>query len=140
MSLVPPVGSSGSTSGTAAFQVRALLNVLDLLTLAVSEGVESLNVQSIQSEASQLQPLFQSLLQALDHAELADRQRIGPFQTEAHRRLRLLGVAVMQLRSAKRPETLVRVRSQLQDHLTQLQSFVQGIADVLEVDREGDGA
>lgn len=138
MSLVSPVGSSGSSPDKAAFQARTLLNRLDSLTLTVGQGaegldVESLDVHSTQTEIAQLQPLFQALLQAIEQAELAsaDRQRIRPFQTEGHRRLRLLGVAAMQLRSAKRPETLVRVRSQLQAHLTQLHSFIQGIADVL---------
>lgn len=137
MSLVPPVDPSASSSDIAASQVRAFLNVLDMLTLALSQDNEGLKVGSIQSEIAQLQPLFQSMLQDLDRADLAPvaRQRIRPFQTEAHRRSRLLGVAAMQLRSAKQPETLVRVRSQLQEHLTQLQSFIQGIADVL-----GDGA
>ncbi|MEL6814510.1 MAG: hypothetical protein AAFP03_06825 [Cyanobacteria bacterium J06598_3] len=139
MSLVPPVGSPGSGSERAVSQVRALLNVLESLTLAVSQGAESLDVQCIQAEIARLQPSFQSLLQAVEQAELADadRQQIRPLQTEAHRRLRLLGVAAMQLRSAKRSERLAKVRSQLQDHLTQLQAFIQGIAAVLEAEREG---
>lgn len=96
----------------------------------------SLDIQKIsalQPQVAQLQSRFQDILTAIAEAdiELAVEQRLRPFQTEAHRRLRLLSLELMKLPMAKQPETLARSQAHIQDHLNQLQHFLQAIADEL---------
>ena len=79
---------------------------------------------------TQLQLEFQTIIASLNQISLNPEveQRLRPCQTEGHRRLQLLGVGAMRLRTAKKPETIVSVRSQIEDHLTQLQKFVDAMA------------
>lgn len=90
-------------------------------------------MSALRSQLAQLQSRFQSIVTAIAEAdiELAVEQRLRPFQTEAHRRLRLLSLELMKLPMAKQPETLARSQSNIQDHLTQLQRFLQAMADEL---------
>ncbi|MGB3301048.1 MAG: hypothetical protein WBA76_22490 [Phormidesmis sp.] len=86
---------------------------------------------ALQKQAMQLQQQFQKIVAAIaiTPLDVATEQRLRPYQTEAHRLLRLAGVAAMKLKAAKQPETLTKGRSQLTAQLTQLQPFAQAIAD-----------
>ena len=88
---------------------------------------------AVTARLAQLQSEFQGILASISAADLRPEteSQIRPCLTEGHRRLRLLSVAAMQMRTAKQPETLERVRSQIGDHLTQLQKFVAVMVDAL---------
>lgn len=129
---MPLAPSPDSGSGDVVEQVSVFLRSLDDLSTALSKHTETLEAVDVQQRATQLQQSFPKLLQQLTETttlEPAAHQRLRPYQTEAHRRLRLLSVEAMKLRTAKQPETLEKVRSQLQEHLTQLTKFIQAIAD-----------
>ncbi len=118
---------------------------VDLLRKQLNEWLRSLGTlqQLMTDEASSpavilqqvgsLQSQFQSIVSAIDAAELspAVEQALRPYQTEAHRRLRLLSVESMKLRTARAPETVAQVRSRLKAHLDQLQQFASAIANEL---------
>lgn len=89
------------------------------------------DASAVQKQAIQLQQHFQTIVAAIaiTPLDLHKEQRLRPYQTEAHRLLRLMGVEAMRLKTAKQPETLAKGRSQLTTQLTQLQSFAQAIAD-----------
>lgn len=110
-------------------QVKALVRLLR--ELSVSLAADPLNAGTIQQQQVQLQGQFQSMLATAANADIAPmvEQQLRPHQTEAHRRLRLLGIEAMRLRTAKQPATLERQRSQLQTHLSELQKFVQAMAE-----------
>ncbi|MGI8936553.1 MAG: heterocyst frequency control protein PatD [Phormidesmis sp.] len=110
-------------------QVKALVRLLS--GLSVSLAADPLDANAIQQQQFQLQRQFQDILATVASADIdpAVEQQLRPHQTEAHRRLRLLGIEAMRLRTAKQPATLERQRSQLQTHLSELQKFVQAIAD-----------
>ena len=82
----------------------------------------------------QLQQQFSQVIAAIAATSLSEAQnaQLRPCQTEAHRRLRLLGVEVMKIRTAKQPETLAATRSQVIGHLEEIQAFVQKMAQVLD--------
>jgi len=91
---------------------------------------QSIN-RSINRSISQLQHQFQAIIAAAEAACLDPQieQRIRPSLTEGHRRLRLAGIAAMQLRTAKQPASVEKQRSLIQAHLSQLQQFARAIAD-----------
>ncbi|MEM9090874.1 MAG: heterocyst frequency control protein PatD [Cyanobacteria bacterium P01_F01_bin.53] len=129
---MPLAPSSDSGSGDVVEQVSVFLRSLEDLSASFSKNTEALEAFALQQQTAQLQQTFPKLLQQLTETttlEPAAHQRLRPYQTEAHRRLRLLSVEAMKLRTVKQPETLEKVRSQLQDHLTQLTKFIQAIAD-----------
>ena len=92
--------------------------------------------QSIDQSINQLQRQFQEIIAAAEAACIDPQieQRVRPFLTEGHRRLRLAGIAAMQLRTAKQPVTVKKQRSLIQAHLSQLQQFAQAIADEVCLD------
>ncbi len=94
---------------------------------------EAIDPAIILQQTSSLQPQFQSIVEAINIAELspAVEQTLRPYQTEAHRRLRLLSVESMKLKTARAPETVSQVRSRLKTHLDQLQQFASAIANEL---------
>lgn len=118
---------------------------------ALAEAVRSLlkDIQQLQTDIQndsatvpprvmKLQAEFQQIVASLSQANLTPEveQRLRPCQTEGHRRLRLLGIAAMRLRTAKQVKTIEQVRSQIEDHLIQLEKFVRAMAaemDNLEV-------
>ena len=81
-----------------------------------------------QTHAMQLR--FQEIIKAVESAALplAVEQKLRPYQTEAHRRLRLLSIEGMKLKTARSPATVAQVRSQLKDHLDQLEQFAIAMA------------
>ncbi len=82
-------------------------------------------------QASSLQPQFRLIVEAIDTSEFSSavEQTLRPYQTEAHRRLRLLNVESMKLKTARAPETVSQARLRLKNHVAQLQQFVSAIAD-----------
>ena len=110
-------------------QVKALVRLLS--ELSASLAADLLDANAIQQQQLQLQGQFQTMLATVAIADIdpAVERLLQPHQTEAHRRLRLLGIEAMRLRTAKQPATLERQRSQLQTHLSELQKFVQAMAD-----------
>ena len=121
---------------------------LSLSESALSKAVRSLlkDIQQLQTDirgdspkvphkmpqrVTKLQVEFQQIVASLAQANLTPEveQRLRPCQTEGHRRLRLLGIEAMRLRTAKQAETVERVRSQIEDHLAQLEKFVEAMAN-----------
>ncbi len=82
-------------------------------------------------QLTELQQQFQQIIEAFEATRIDPQaeQRLRPFLTEGHRRLRLAGVEAMRLRAAKQPATIEKQRSHIQAHLDQLQKFAQAIAD-----------
>ncbi len=85
----------------------------------------------VYSQMVQLQQHFQAILAKLAATSLTPEveQRLRPYQTEAHRLFRLLGVEAMKLRAAKQSATLVKGRAHITTQLSKLQPFIQAIAD-----------
>jgi hypothetical protein len=118
--------------------IESLLARLKVLQVAIQpssiqpiQPIPAANAVAIQQQVVQLQEHFQQLVTMLAAADLSgdQLQRLRPYQTEAHRLLRLMGVVALKLRAAKRIETWDQQRSQLNIQLNQLQSFAQAIAD-----------
>jgi hypothetical protein len=89
---------------------------------------------SFSEGVTQLQRQFQGLIAMLSDDNgltVQVEQRIRPYQTEAHRLLRLLGVDSLRWQAAKQPATVESLRSRLAQQLSQLQAFVQAIANEL---------
>ncbi len=90
---------------------------------------------AVQKQVLQLQQHFQQIIKLLTEAVLEEdiqgdqEQRLRPYQTEAHRLLRLMAVAALKLRTAKQPETFEQQRSLIETQLDQLRPFAQAIAD-----------
>ncbi|MGC1307797.1 MAG: hypothetical protein WA885_11245 [Phormidesmis sp.] len=86
---------------------------------------------ALQQQVARFQSQFQKTLAAIAETDFPPtvEQRLRPLQTEAHRRSRLLGIEAMKLKTARSPETLTTVRSQIKAHLQPLRQFVQAIAD-----------
>lgn len=98
----------------------------------------SLTAEQIAQQATQLSAQFQKIMTALSDTQLNAKaeQQIGTYQTEAHRRLRLIGIEAMRLKTARQPTSISRGRSQLHTHLNQLQQFVQAMRATI-ADPEG---
>ncbi|MBE9061675.1 heterocyst frequency control protein PatD [cf. Phormidesmis sp. LEGE 11477] len=94
---------------------------------------EDENTAIILQQTAVMQPQFRAIIAAIEAAALspAVEQSLRPYQTEAHRRLRLMSVEGMKLRTARSPETLAQVRSQLKAHLDQLQQFAIAMTNEL---------
>jgi metal-responsive CopG/Arc/MetJ family transcriptional regulator len=88
----------------------------------------------VQKQIVQLQQHFQQILKLIAEAVLQGvlqgehEQRLRSYQTEAHRLLRLMGIAALKLRTAKQLETWEQQRSHIETLLAQLQPFAQAIA------------
>lgn len=119
--------SSEPLASPLCSQLQTLLRMLAELSAALL--ADPLEAGTVQPQISQLQNQFQSILTATAADAAPSVKRLRPYQTEAHRRLRLLGIEAMRLRTARQPATLERQRSQLQTHLTELQKFAQAMAD-----------
>ena len=117
-------------------------------TLQASVGFDTRAAISSRAEATlaphkvlpQLQQQFQRIIAAIEdvHLDPQVEQRIRPFLTEGHRRLRLAGIEAMRLQAAKQPATVEKQRSLVQAHLDQLQKFAQAIADEVCPDPSGE--
>lgn len=114
--------------------VRSLSNDIrelqrELTSISAPESRQDA-AKTVPQRIAQLQLEFQKIITGLNQVGLTPEveQRLRPCQTEGHRRLQLLGVGAMRLQAAKKAETIVSVRSQIEDHLTQLQKFVDAMA------------
>lgn len=110
--------------------VRSLSkNIQELQRDLTAEG-ENSAAKTAPQRIAQLQSDFQGIVTRLNQVSLTPEieQRLRPCQTEGHRRLQLLGVGAMRLRTARQAETVLNVRSQLEEHLVQLQKFVEAMA------------
>lgn len=108
--------------------VRSLLeDVCSILADVESDG------QVLSGRIIQLQPAFQEIVASLAGSAFdpAVEQRLRPLQTEGHRRLKLAGIAAMRLKAAKQAKTLAEARSQVSEHLLQLQKFLEAMAEML---------
>ncbi|MEL6551910.1 MAG: heterocyst frequency control protein PatD [Cyanobacteria bacterium J06621_11] len=87
------------------------------------------DAQAVSQSLRQLQNQFQAIISAVDSGDIDPKaeQSLMSYQTEAHRRLRLMTIEAMRLQTARQPQTVERVRSQLKDHLSQVQQFVQAM-------------
>lgn len=87
--------------------------------------------QSVFQSVSRLQQQYQEIIATFESIRIDPQveQRIRPFLTEGHRRLRLAGVEAMRLQAAKQTATVEKQRSLITAHLDQLQKFAQAIAD-----------
>lgn len=119
--------SSEPLASPLGSQLQTLLQML--AELSVTLLTDPLEAGTVQQQIAQLQNQFQSILTATAADAGPSAKHLRPYQTEAHRRLRLLGIEAMRLRTARQPATLERQRSQLQTHLTELQKFAQAMAD-----------
>ncbi len=116
--------------------VESFLKELSVIEAAISS--EDLTLASSyvslprpEIQVLKLQQHFQQIVNLLAEAVLDPRreQRLRPYQTEAHRLLRLIGVTALKLRTARQPETWQQQRSHLTAQLSQLHPFAQAIAD-----------
>ena len=115
-------------------QIQPLLQDLSELHALLGEDTVAPSppdAAAVQRQVAQLQQRFQQTLAAIAETDLtpAVEQRLRPHQTEAHRRLRLLGIEAMRLQAAKQVTTVERQRSQIQAHTQALQQFIQAMAD-----------
>ena len=104
--------------------------VRSLHTLQQLIADESGNMTMLLQQTHAMQLRFQEIIKAVESAALplAVEQKLRPYQTEAHRRLRLLSIEGMKLKTARSPATVAQVRSQLKDHLDQLEQFAIAMA------------
>ena len=111
------------------------LSELQKEVISSAEAESSFNASAAQTQMIQLQQHFQKIIAAIAITSTYPRsdpereQRLRPYQTEAHRLLRLMGIEAMKLKTAKQPKTIAKGRSQLTAQLNQLQPFAQAIAD-----------
>lgn len=93
-----------------------------------------LNTKQISQQSTSLPTQFQKIIVALSETQLAPTvgQQMSTYQTEAHRRIRLIGIEAMRLRTAKQPASISRSQQQLNTHVTQLQQFVQAMQAALD--------
>ncbi|MEM8501533.1 MAG: hypothetical protein AAF716_00085 [Cyanobacteria bacterium P01_D01_bin.1] len=96
---------------------------------------ESGNIAMLLQRTNAVQSQFQEIIEATSLADLPlpIEQKMRPYQTEAHRRLRLLSVASMKLKTARAPDTVAQVRSQLEAHLEQIEQFAIAMANEIRV-------
>jgi len=87
------------------------------------------NMAEISQQSALLPAQFQAIIAALNDAQLspAVERQMGTYQTEAHRRLRLLGIEAMRLRTARQPASIARGQQQMSAHVSQLRQFVQAM-------------
>ena len=113
--------------------VQSLLEDIRTVLADIESDSKVLSERVISERVIQLQPVFQEIVARLAEAGFTPsvEQRLRPLQTEGHRRLKLAGIAAMRLQTAKRVETVLAVRAQINEHLLQLQKFLVAIADEL---------
>lgn len=121
---VPDHSTSESTEMLAAFIHR-------LQQLNVSVGQVNIDGRSLQNNFLALQQLYQQqLLPTLSALPTADA--IVSFQTEINRALRLLGMDVSFVQSAKNSQTLQKRQAQMQQRISTLLEFAQGLQSTLQ--------
>ena len=107
------------------------LTGLQKAVVSSAEAGSSFNASAVQTQTIHLQQHFQKIIAAIAITPIdpETEQRLRPYQTEAHRLLRLMGIEAMKLKTAKQPETIAKGRSQLTTQLNQLQPFAQAITN-----------
>lgn len=117
--------------------VRSLLDEVCLLQTALQptshQPEKEQHTQTLSSQVIQLQPQFQRIVTRLSESNLtpAIEQKLRPLQTEGHRQLKLAGISAMRLKTAKQAQTTLAMRSQVNQHLSQLQVFLESMAQEL---------
>lgn len=93
-------------------------------------GLDRKAIELVWQQSTDLLPHFLEILEKLESADIAPQteQQIRPYQTEAHRRLRLIKVEAMRLRTARQPMTVRKSYEQLTNHVAALQQFAEAIA------------
>ncbi len=123
-------------------QFQSILSVLSAAASSESASSESASSESASSESASSESASSESASSesadLEAIAPAVAQRIQPYQTEAHRRLRLIVIESMRLRTARSPASIDRGCSQLLRHLNQLQQFTQAmIAEVCAAEDTG---
>ena len=97
------------------------------------ESVASTSTANAPVQVMQLQQQFLQVIEAIAATSLSESQsvQLRPCQTEAHRRLRLLGVDVMKLKTAKQAETRAAAHRQIVAHLEEIRAFAQKMTQIL---------
>ena len=110
-------------------QLATHLNTADPAA-PIDKSQDKSPVEPIWQQSLQLLPQFLEILELLDTTErsLTARQQIQTYQTEAHRRLRLLQPEAMRLRTARQKATLDKGCAQLLAHVCEIEKFVAAIA------------
>lgn len=104
-----------------------------LVTLQDSVASSQIEGRSLQQQFLTSQQLYQQqLVPILTDAPSASA--FVPYQTEISRALRLLGMDVAFLQSAKNPLTQQRRQAQMQQRLERLLEFVRGLQAALETE------
>ena len=108
--------------------VRSLLEDTRNLQSEIAESS-----QAASSQVVQLQSQFQQIVAGLSESDFNPtvERRLRPLQTEGHRQLKLAGIAAMRLKTAKQPQTVAAMQSQVIEHLSQLQNFLESMASEL---------
>jgi len=110
-------------------ELQAAVSDIETTSTGPTSVPASLDVEQISQLSKLLPTQFQEIIAGLSDGQLNPtvEQQISTYQTEAHRRLRLIGIEAMRLRTARQPANISRVCAQLSEHLTQLQQFVQAM-------------
>ncbi|MEO1791811.1 MAG: hypothetical protein AAFR25_06270 [Cyanobacteria bacterium J06629_19] len=105
---------------------------------ALQASVRQASTAQILEQSTQLSADFQQIIETTNEEHLnpvaensTAAQQIKTYQTEAHRRLRIIGIEAMKLKTARQPTTVERGRSQLASHLEQLGQFAQAMREAL---------
>lgn len=108
--------------------VRSLLNDLHSLQAEIAK-----DSQAASSQVVRLQPQFQWIVTNLSESDFTPvvERRLRPLQTEGHRQLKLAGIAAMRLKAARQPSTVTSTQSQVIEHLSQLEKFLESMASEL---------
>jgi len=124
--------SAAMPSNSAEADVLAtFINLLE--TLESSVGMANINGRSLQQQFLQAQQFYQTqLLPTLLASPSAEG--LVTYQTEINRALRLLGMDVSFLQSAKNSLTLQKRQAQMQQRLTTLLEFCRGLQGAIATD------
>ena len=132
--------------GSYQYRVTYIFNISIAMSLSLCEAVRSLlndvcnlqaeiaeNAQAAPSRVVRLQTQFQAIVARLSESDFAPavERQLRPLQTEGHRQLKLAGIAAMRLKAAKQPTTVTATQSQVIEHLSQLQNFLEAMANEL---------
>ena len=114
-------------------EVRSLLNDVQTIQSDLESDRIKEDAKTLSNKIIQLQQKFQEIVASLSQTNLppAVERQLRPCQTEGHRRLKLAGIAAMRLKTAKQDKTILNMRSQITEHLAQLQLFVEAMVKAL---------
>lgn len=95
----------------------------------VHQAVQDANSKALQSSVMALQQFFRDQLLSLPMDELsaATQQWVQSYQVEMNKQLRLLGVDVLFLQSARQAATAAQRQQQVRDRLDTLQRYCEAL-------------